>query len=98
MPWAYVKVSANGTAVAARSLNPFGATSTSRLAQGRYQVTFTGAQAAGEPAVLLTPASAAVWRGCSHTTQSLSPVTIQVACWDQNGQFADTDFNLAFLR
>jgi hypothetical protein len=91
-------VSGNGLLSASRSRNPFGATTTTRFTAGRYQVTFAGTSVAADPAVLLSVATNSAWRVCAQTVQSLAPVTIQVACWDATGQFADTDFNLAFLR
>lgn len=98
-PWSFAKVAGNGTLNPARSSNAFGSIVATRISAGRYQVTFSGTQAAADPAVFLAATTTAgVWRACAHTLQSNSPVTIQVACWGSNSLFADSDFNLAFLR
>jgi hypothetical protein len=65
-------------------------------ATGRYVVIFTGKSVPSYPAVFLTPTFNASWRRCVHWLQNTNPVTIEVACYDAAGNFADTNFNLGF--
>jgi len=93
--WATVRSNA-----IAQGVNPAGATTLSRLAAGRYSVTFGGNNITGtDPAILLSPAeNAGSWRRCAQRVVTRSPVTIEVACWDGALAFTDTNFNIAFLN
>lgn len=66
-----------------------------RAAEGKYRVWFW--DGGPDPAILLSPALNPEWRQCAHQLSMTRPVTVEVACWDEEGQWADTQFNVAIL-
>ena len=80
--------------------NPAGTTTVTRLASGRYSVTFGGTSVSGaDPAILLSAAeNGGTWRRCAQWLVSKSPVKLEVACWDGALAFVDTNFDVGFLN
>jgi hypothetical protein len=96
-PFGYVGVRNNAIqAVNTNASNVVDPTVTKK-ATGKYWITWN-ISLARDPAILLSAAiNGVTFRQCAHWLQTLSPLTIEVACWDATGQFVDTNFNLGFL-
>lgn len=43
-----------------------------------------------QPVVLVTPYHNDEWRQCAHNVSRLAPLLVDVVCWNEDGQWADT--------
>ena len=82
--------------VDAQTRNTGGSIILVNMAIGRYYVAFPGKSASSYPAIFLTPIFNPAWRRCVHWLQTMNPVTVEVACYDSGGNFANANFNVGF--
>lgn len=97
-PWGFAMVSTGAEVYANRSAVHEGSVLATHLGRGKYRITFTQQREGPDPAILLSPFNSG-WRQCAHSLQRKAPdMRIDVVCWNVNGEFADTQFTLGFLR
>lgn len=71
----------------------------SRTDVGRYTVVFVGMNGSGrETGLLVSPWGMGAWAHCNHFLISNNPMTVDVACFNSSGAFADTQFGLLVLQ
>jgi hypothetical protein len=68
-----------------------------RTAVGRYTVTFNGLNGTGQLGVFLSPWGLSGWIHCAHFYNAVTPIGLDIACFNAAGAFADPPFFGLFI-
>jgi hypothetical protein len=86
----YAHVDPNTGVWAAGSYNSGGAPiGFQKVGIGKFQITFDGMAVTGQIGIATSVQGASGWFACNHFLAGSDPVKIEVACFDQFGNFAD---------
>lgn len=60
-----------------------------KVGTGKFEITFPGISTSTQVAIVVNVQGGSAWYACNHFLAGSTPVTIEVACFDQSGGFAD---------
>lgn len=88
----YAHIGPNTGVLAAGSYNSGGGPiGFQKVGIGKYQITFEGMSFTGQIGIATNIQGAADWFACNHFLAGSDPVIIEVACFNEFGNFADPD-------